>query len=47
MTDRRLLTLELTANELRVVKAAARCRGLTMTAWLRQLLRRELVDLER
>ena len=47
MTDRRLLTVEMTAGELRVVRAAAKCRGLSMTAWIRQLLRRELVDLER
>ena len=40
-----LLTVPLTRGELRVVKANATCRGLTMAAWVRQLLRNQLVDL--
>jgi hypothetical protein len=47
MTDRRLLTVEMTAGELRVVRAAAKCRGTTMSGLIRRLLREQLIDLER
>jgi hypothetical protein len=47
VTDRTLLTVAVTRSELRVIRAAARCRGLSMTGLIRQLLRRELVDLEK
>ena len=42
-----LLTLRMSAAEVRVVKAAARARGMTMSAWIRRLLVGQLVDLER
>lgn len=40
-----LLTVPMTRGELRAVKVNATARGLTMAAWIRQLLKRELVDL--
>ncbi len=49
MTDSRktLLTVQVTVDELRVIKAAAHSRGLPMSRYVRSLLLRELVDLER
>ena len=44
---RALLTVAMAPGELRVLKVAARCRGQSMTAMIRELLRRELIDLER
>jgi hypothetical protein len=42
-----LVTLPVSNGERRVIRMAATCRGMTVTAWLRSLLRRELVDLQR
>ena len=44
---RALLTVAMAPSELRVLRANARARGVTMTAMIRQLLRGVLVDLER
>jgi hypothetical protein len=44
---RALLTVEMAPGELRVLKVVARCRGQSMTGLIRELLRRELIDLER
>ena len=46
-TERALLTVAMAPDELRVVKVNARARGLSMSSMIRQLLARELVDLER
>jgi len=46
LKERTLLTLAVTRGELRAIKANARCRGLSMSAWIRQLLAAQLVDLE-
>ena len=49
MTDqparRALLTVQMEPGELRVIRTTARCRGLSMSALIRELLRRELIDL--
>jgi uncharacterized protein (DUF1778 family) len=42
-----LVTLPVSRAERRVIRVAAAARGMTVTAWLRALLRRELVDLQR
>jgi hypothetical protein len=42
-----LVTLPVSKGERRVIRVAAAARGLTVAAWLRSLLRRELVDLKR
>jgi hypothetical protein len=42
-----LVTLPVSKGENRVIRVAAAARGMTVTAWLRQLLKRELVDLQR
>ena len=44
---RALLTLAVRPGELRVIRNSARARGLTMSDFIRSLLKRELVDLER
>jgi hypothetical protein len=43
---RALLTVAMQPAELRVVRANARCRGMSMSAMIRNLLARELIDLE-
>ncbi len=42
-----LVTLAVSDGERRVIRMAAASRGLTVTAWLRALLRAQLVDLQR
>jgi hypothetical protein len=42
-----LLTIPMSHAEARVVRANARARGLSMSAFVRQLLKGELVDLAR
>jgi hypothetical protein len=44
---RAMFTMALDKGELRALKAFSRARGLSMSALVRQLLRRELVDLAR
>jgi uncharacterized protein (DUF1778 family) len=44
---RALLTLAVKPEELRVIRNCAKARGLTMSDFIRSLLKRELVDLER
>jgi hypothetical protein len=46
-TRETLITLPCTKSEARVIRLNARARGLSMSGWLRQLLKRELVDLQR
>jgi predicted DNA binding CopG/RHH family protein len=41
-----LLTIRVSRGELRAIKFAAMARGMNMSAWLRQLLTAQLVDLE-
>lgn len=43
---RALLTVAMRPAELRVLRANARCRGVSMSAMIRNLLQREMVDLE-
>jgi hypothetical protein len=46
-TRETLITLPCTRAEARVIKLNARARGQTVAGWLRQLLKRENVDLLR
>jgi hypothetical protein len=47
VTRKTLLTVQVSVDELRVIKAAACSRGMWMSQYVRSLLLRELVDLER
>jgi uncharacterized protein (DUF1778 family) len=42
-----LVTFRCSVGERRAIRAAARARGQTVSGWLRELLKRELVDLIR
>jgi predicted DNA binding CopG/RHH family protein len=46
LEERTLLTVAVSRGELRTIRNNAKARGLNMTAWLRQLLAAQLVDLE-
>jgi hypothetical protein len=46
-TRETLITLPCTRAEARVIKLNARARGQTVAGWIRQLLKRENVDLLR
>ena len=42
-----MLTIRVAAGERRAIRSAATARGMTMSAWIRQLLVAQLVDLKR